>query len=88
MKCEFATKSVADTMVTMIEGGQVNHVPTMTGGVGLKGIRDFYTRFFIPQMPPDTKTPPVSRTIRETQIVDEMILEFNKPLRSWKASFF
>jgi carboxymethylenebutenolidase len=76
MKCEFATQSVDDTMATMIEGGHVNHVPTMTGGVGLEGIRDFYTRFFIPQMPPDTKTTPVSRTIGETQIVDEMIFEF------------
>ena len=76
MKCEFATKSVDDTMATMIEGGHVNHVPTMTGGKGLKAIRDFYTRFFIPQMPPDTKTTPISRTIGETQIVDEMIFEF------------
>jgi predicted ester cyclase len=47
----------------------------MTGGQGLKAIRDFYTRFFIPQMPPDTKTTPVSRTIGDTQIVDEMIFE-------------
>lgn len=76
MKCEFATKSVDDTMATMIEGGHINHVPTMTGGQGLKAIRDFYTRFFIPQMPPDTKTTPISRTIGETQIVDEMIFEF------------
>ena len=76
MKCEFATKSVDDTMATMIEGGHINHVPTMTGGQGLKSIRDFYTRFFIPQMPPDTKTTPISRTIGETQIVDEMIFEF------------
>ena len=76
MKGEFATKSVDDTMATMIEGGHVNHVPTMTGGQGLKAIRDFYTRFFIPQMPPDTKTTPVSRTIGDTQIVDEMIFEF------------
>ena len=76
MKCEFATKSVDDTMATMIEGGHINHVPTMTGGQGLKAIRNFYTRFFIPQMPPDTKTTPISRTIGETQIVDEMIFEF------------
>ena len=76
MKCEFATKSVDDTMETMIEGGHVNHVPTMTGGRGLKEIRDFYSRFFIPQMPPDTKTTPISRTIGNTQVVDEMIFEF------------
>lgn len=76
MKSEFATKSVDDTMATMVEGGHVNHVPTMTGGRGLKEIRDFYGRFFIPQMPPDTKTTPISRTIGDTQIVDEMIFEF------------
>jgi len=76
MKCEFATKSVADTMKTMIKGGHVNHVPTMTGGRNLTEIRDFYGRHFIPQMPPDTKTTPISRTIGETQIVDEMIFEF------------
>lgn len=76
MKSEFATKNVDDTMATMIEGGHVNHVPTMTGGRGLKEIRDFYSRFFIPQMPPDTKTTQVSRTIGDTQIVDEMIFEF------------
>jgi carboxymethylenebutenolidase len=76
MKGEFSTKSVDDTMATMIEGGHINHVPTMTGGQGLKAIRDFYTRFFIPQMPPDTKTTPISRTIGDTQIVDEMIFEF------------
>lgn len=76
MKCEFETKNVDDTMATMIEGGHVNHVPTMTGGQGLIAIRDFYTRFFIPQMPPDTKTTPISRTIGQTQIVDEMIFEF------------
>jgi carboxymethylenebutenolidase len=76
MKCEFATKSVDDTMATMIAGGHVNHVPTMTGGRGLAEIRDFYSRHFIPHMPPDTKTTPVSRTIGDTQIVDEMIFEF------------
>ena len=76
MRCEFATKSVDDTMAIMGEGGHINHVPTMTGGQGLKAIRDFYTRCFIPQMPPDTKTTLISRTIGETQIVDEMIFEF------------
>jgi len=76
MKCEFATKSVADTMKTMVTGGHVNHVPTMTGGRNLAEIQDFYGRYFIPQMPPDTKTTPISRTIGDTQIVDEMIFEF------------
>lgn len=76
MRCEFATKSVDDTMTTMIEGAHVNHVPTMTGGTGLAAIRDFYATHFIPKMPPDTETVLVSRTIGETQIVDELIFKF------------
>jgi carboxymethylenebutenolidase len=76
MKGEFATKSVDGTMATMAEPAHVNHVPTMTGGTGFPAIRDFYARHFIPKMPPDTKVTPVSRTIGETQIVDEMIFSF------------
>lgn len=37
---------------------------------------DFYAKYFIPQMPEDTETVPVSRTVGNTQIVDEMIFKF------------
>ena len=53
MKHEFATKSVADTMATMVEPAHVNHVPTMTGGTGMPAIARFYERHFIPKMPPE-----------------------------------
>lgn len=76
MRCEFAAKDVDGTMATMVADSHVNHVPTMTGGVGFSEISDFYARFFIPHMPPDTQTVPVSRTIGENQIVDEMIFTF------------
>jgi len=33
-------------------------------------LREFYSKHFIPQMPPDTKTTPVSRTIGKDQLVD------------------
>jgi len=51
-------------------------VPTMTGGTGFEAIRAFYGAHFIPKMPADPKVTPVSRTIGETQIVDEMIFSF------------
>ena len=76
MKGEFADKSVAETMATMVEPAHVNHVPTMTGGTGFPAISAFYAAHFIPKMPPDTKVTPVSRTIGDTQIVDEMIFSF------------
>ena len=76
MKGEFADKDVDETMRTMVEPAHVNHVPTMTGGTGFEAIRAFYGTHFIPRMPADTKVTPVSRTIGETQIVDEMIFSF------------
>ena len=76
MKGEFADKDVDETMRTMVEPAHVNHVPTMTGGTGFEAIRAFYGTHFIPKMPPDTTVTPVSRTIGETQIVDEMIFSF------------
>jgi carboxymethylenebutenolidase len=75
-KAEFETKSTEDTLKTMIPGAHVNHVPVLTGGVGLEKVGDFYSRYFIPQMPPDTELTPISRTVGADQIVDEMIFKF------------
>ena len=76
MRCEFETASVEDTMRTMAEGAHVNHVPVLTGGVGLGDVKDFYETHFIPQMPPDTEITPVSRTVGHDSIVDEQIFKF------------
>ena len=73
---EFVDKSVDATMETMIEGAYVNNVPTMMGGEGLAGVRNFYTHVFIPTLPPDTETVLISRTVGKTQIVDELIFKF------------
>jgi len=54
----------------------VNHIPVMTGGCGKAALRRFYSRDFIPNMPPDTTLTLVSRTVGEDQIVDEMIFSF------------
>jgi carboxymethylenebutenolidase len=76
LRCEFDTQNVEDTMQTMVEGAHVNHVPVLTGGVGLDEVKNFYETHFIPQMPPDTEITPVSRTVGIDQIVDEMIFKF------------
>ena len=41
------------TMATMTEDPYVNHVPTLTGGVGAKELRRFYAHHFIPVQPDD-----------------------------------
>ncbi|HEX6283801.1 MAG TPA: ester cyclase, partial [Pyrinomonadaceae bacterium] len=76
VKYEFATRNTDDTLETMVPDAYVNHVPVMTGGVGHEELREFYSKRFIPQMPPDTSMTPVSRTIGLNQVVDEMVFEF------------
>ncbi|PYI59957.1 MAG: hypothetical protein DMC59_04485 [Verrucomicrobia bacterium] len=73
---EFSTRNTEDTLATMVEDAYVNHIPVLTGGVGRDELREFYSKRFIPQMPPDTEMTPVSRTIGEDQLVDEMVFKF------------
>ncbi len=75
-KHEFATRNTEATLATMVEDAYVNHVPVLTGGYGKDALRNFYSRDFIPNMPPDTTLTPVFRTVGEDQIVDEMIFSF------------
>src|SRR6266576_1197508 len=50
---EFSTRNTEDTLATMVEDAYVNHIPVLTGGVGRDELREFYSKRFIPQMPPD-----------------------------------
>lgn len=73
---EFATRDVDATMKTMVAEPYVNHIPTMTGGVGYQHLRRFYKHHFIPKTPKDTTLIPISRTIGEGILVDEMLFCF------------
>lgn len=73
---EFETQDVDATMATMTAEPYVNHVPTMTGGVGHDQVRRFYKYHFIGGTPPDTELVPVSRTVGAEQVVDEMLFKF------------
>jgi carboxymethylenebutenolidase len=73
---EFSTRDTEHTLATMVEDASVNHVPVMTGGRGKAALREFYSKDFIPCMPPDTTLTPISRTVGADQLVDEMIFCF------------
>ncbi|KAG8623921.1 hypothetical protein KVT40_008897 [Elsinoe batatas] len=73
---EFATKDAAATMRTMVNEPYVNHVPTLTGGIGKQDLFRFYRDYFIPKNPPSMKVDLVSRTIGADRVVDEMIISF------------
>jgi carboxymethylenebutenolidase len=73
---EFETRDIEATMATMGERPHVTHVPTMTGGAGREAVRRFYETWFIGHWPEDTVVTQVSRTIGESQLVDEVMISF------------
>ena len=73
---EFGSRDVDATMKTMVASPYVNHIPTMTGGVGYADLHRFYKNHFIPKTPADTKLVPISRTIGADRVVDEMLFCF------------
>jgi carboxymethylenebutenolidase len=76
MAAEFESKSIEATMATMTAEPSVNHVPVMTGGVGAREVRQFYTRHFIGKHPPDVAIVPLTRTVGDARIVEELIYQF------------
>jgi carboxymethylenebutenolidase len=73
---EFGLRDADAALASMVEDAYVNHVPVMSGGQGRSQLHDFYANHFIAQMPPDITMQPISRTIGEDRIVDEMVAEF------------
>lgn len=73
---EFNARDVDATMATMVAEPYVNHIPTMTGGVGYRNLHHFYKHHFVDSNPPDTMLVPISRTVGATQVVDEILFSF------------
>ncbi|MGG6242212.1 nuclear transport factor 2 family protein [Nodosilinea sp. AN01ver1] len=81
LQYEFGTHSTEDALATMIEDAYVNHIPVMIGGVGKPALREFYSKYLIPQIPPDLELIPISRTIGTDQLVDEMVATFTHTIQ-------
>jgi len=65
------------TMATMSSNPHLHNIPTMMGGVGPQGVRDFYRNYLVGKFfPPDVKMVNVSRTIGTDQIVEEVVISF------------
>ncbi|KAM5530610.1 hypothetical protein V8D89_015728 [Ganoderma adspersum] len=74
---EFEERDAMKTMATMVSTPYVNHIATMTGGVGFQDLARFYKYHFVREnvTPPDTEMITVSRTIGTDRIIDEMIFK-------------
>ena len=76
VRLECADRDAAATVNTMSDDNHVNHVPTMTGGVGRDQLKRFYKYHFIGANPDDTRLIPISRTVGANSLVDEMLFCF------------
>ncbi|KAH9482461.1 hypothetical protein JR316_0004561 [Psilocybe cubensis] len=70
---EFVDRSVEKTMATMVAEPYVNHIPTMTGGVGREALTAFYRDHFIFSNPDDAELQVVSRTVGPDRVIDEFV---------------
>lgn len=75
-RCEFETKDADAAMATMVPDPYVNHIPTMTGGIGRDQLKRFYKYHFVDVNPPDFRLTPVSRVVGLDCLVDEFIVQF------------
>ncbi|KAG9570211.1 NTF2-like protein, partial [Aureobasidium melanogenum] len=73
---EFGERAVEKTMSTMVQEPYVNHIPTLTGGIGRARLTDFYRDHFIFNNPEDTALELVSRTVGIDRVIDEFIFSF------------
>jgi carboxymethylenebutenolidase len=76
VRAEFVERSVDATMATMTDAPYVTHVPVMTGGYGHDEVRQFYATWFIGHWPADVQITPISRTVGQGRVIDELIASF------------
>lgn len=76
LRTEFNQHSADEAIATMAANPLVNQVPVMIGGDGREELHEFYAKYFLPQIPPDTEMVPVSRTIGQGRLVEEMVFRF------------
>ena len=70
------------TMETMSAKPHLVNIPTMIGGSGSTGVRQFYANRLIGQFfPPDAQFQSISRTITQERLVDELIISFTHTIK-------
>ncbi|KAL7755007.1 hypothetical protein ACKLNR_014764 [Fusarium oxysporum f. sp. zingiberi] len=73
---KFSNQSVEHTMGTMVQEPYINHVPTLTGGIGRTNLSKFYTDNFIFNNSLDNTLDLISRTVGIDRVIDEFIYKF------------
>ena len=76
LRAEFDAHSADETVATMVAEPLINEVPVLIGGDGKEEVYEFYAKYCLPQIPLDFEIVPVSRTIGQGRLVDEIVLRF------------
>jgi carboxymethylenebutenolidase len=77
---EFVLKDADAALATMTENPYVLAIPSRTGGTGRIGVREFYARQFLPNIPPDFELTSLSQIFGENRIVEEFVIRFTHTL--------
>ncbi|RYP14184.1 hypothetical protein DL765_006545 [Monosporascus sp. GIB2] len=72
---EFENRSLECTMGTMVQEPYVNHIPTLTGGIGRAKLTEFYRDHFIFHNPQDIETELISRSMGIDRVMDEYLFK-------------
>ncbi len=77
LAAEFDLHDTEAALATMTDNPHVIHGATPAAlGVGREGVKDFYSRHFLPQIPSDVEITPITRTVGSDRIADELIIKF------------
>jgi len=76
LRAEFSAHSADETVATMVASPLINEVSVMIGGDGKEEVYEFDVKYFLPHIPPDIEIVPVSGTIDQERLVDEIVLRF------------
>jgi carboxymethylenebutenolidase len=76
LRAEFDAHSADEAIATMVANPLVNQVPVMIGGDGKEELYEFLRQIFLAPDPAGYGDGPVSRTIGQGRLVDEMVARF------------
>jgi len=74
VRAEFELRDADAAVATMTDDAYLIHVPVGTGANGRESLRRFYAEHFIPAWPDDTSVAPISRTVGDDRVVDELLV--------------
>jgi carboxymethylenebutenolidase len=78
---EFGARSADQAIATMTPESYVSEIPLLIGARGRGNVQDFYANHFLNQIPPDLRVTPISRTIGQSRVVDEIVVHFTHTVR-------